>query len=1375
MNTQSSRNYELLDQIAEEFAERFRSGERPSVSEYVQRYPDLADEIRELIPAMVEIEQVKPKIPSTAAPPLQIGDYRIVREIGRGGMGVVYEAVQSSLSRHVALKVLPFHASGETKAIERFKREARSAAKLHHTNIVPVFDVGENADVCYYAMQFIQGQALDQVIAELNRLRSSSARAKQGSTKDEPATQEYAAPALVRSLLSGKFRPDDLAAVTVASEFPSNPSPSLESSGALLAAPNTLADGPVISTSAVLPGQTDLAAAEIDCRHFFESVACIGQQTAAGLAHAHERGIIHRDIKPSNLLLDTSGTVWITDFGLAKTEDGDLTNSGDILGTLRYMSPERFSGRSDVRADIYALGMTLYELLTLRPAFQSPDRVTLISKIATDEPVRPRELDGRIPRDLETIVLKAIAKDPARRYQSATDLADDLRRFRAGEPIQARRTSMAERMRLWCRRNKSLAGLYLVLILAAVCSSVFAVYLYHLLDESEVHRAKIKTAELNTKDLLEKSERQRERIAIAEHKGKEDLWRSYLAQARATRMTRQPGQRYGALDAIRAALKLPVPPGHSLADLRNEAIAALCLPDIEIDKEWNGYPGGSSGFAIDSAFEHYARADKDGNVSIRRISDDKELAHLKGEGPCGDYAGLIFSPDGRYLRVTLAWGNQIIWQIDVSPPVRKAAFVEACFSPDGKRLAVRNSAGMIRILDIPSLTELRHFDVAMPKSIFAWHPTDARQLLVSITNNYRILNPETAETGPLVNMPNGANWAVWHPEGRMIAFSNSRQVSFWDPQHQKLMLPPLEGHRDAGIIYAFNHQGNLLVSSDWTALWRLWDTQTGQQLLTLPADGHTLQFSRDDQKLAAHYGAGKVRLFRVASGTEFRTLVQHGDPKRSGYHIQGKSPIHKNGRLLAVPSEEGIVLVDVERWEEVGRIPVRGEKPLAFETSGAALLTHGPTSVRRWPIRISGSDCCQLDVGPPRALNSLPVGGAAGTSDDGSVLAFSAGNGALIWHPHEGRTPVTRWQSNVRFCDVSPDGRWVATGSGELPEGAGAKVWDAATGELKAELPVGRWSSVWFSPDGKWLVTGGGSYRIWEVGSWREGPPLGGPEDGSVCAFTRDGKVLALSDIPGVVRLIRPDTGHELARLTAPVQTRLCPKCFTPDGNKLIVVGNDTKTLHVFDLHRIRSQLRELDLDWDTSTMQDAAGASTVTPRLPRLTVHVDPGEVTKESRNQAQSNEIVSLRQAIKANPKNAEAHNNLAWLLLTGPEKLRNAKEALPHARKADELSGGLPVYKNTLGVALYRNALYKEAVPVLQESLQASGGEQDAFDLFFLAMCHQHLADSVKAKECYDRASRWLKERRDKLRPQWVEELTAFQAEAKTVLAAKSAAKP
>src|SRR6516162_3085357 len=231
------------------------------------------------------------------------------------------------------------------------------------------------------------------------------------------------------------------------------------------------------SSSAILPGGTQLSSVESGRRTFFRSLAQIGRQVAGGLAYAHARGIVHRDIKPSNLLLDTDGVVWIADFGLAKGDDEGLTQSGDILGTLRYMAPERFRGEGDARADVYALGLTLYELLTLRPGFASSDRLRLIEQIKTQEPLRPRAVDARIPRDLETIVLKAIEKDPKARYQSAEVMGEDLRRFLADEPIRARQVSAAERYWRWARRNPVIAvlgGVLTALLVAVSIGSILA-------------------------------------------------------------------------------------------------------------------------------------------------------------------------------------------------------------------------------------------------------------------------------------------------------------------------------------------------------------------------------------------------------------------------------------------------------------------------------------------------------------------------------------------------------------------------------------------------------------------------------------------------------------------------------------------------------------------------------------------------------------------------------------------------------------------------------------------------------------------------------------------------------------------------------------
>src|SRR5262249_33000239 len=247
-----------------------------------------------------------------------------------------------------------------------------------------------------------------------------------------------------------------------------------------------------LSTSANKAGARSDLASQTDAQ-YFRSVAHLGVQVAEALDYAHRQGVLHRDIKPSNLLLDTQGTVWVTDFGLAKAVGSDeLTHPGDVVGTLRYMAPERFQGKSDPHSDEYSLGITLYELLTLRPAFEDSNRARLINRIAQEEPSRPRQVDRRIPLDLETIVLKAMDKEPGRRYATIGEVAEDLRRFLMDRPVKARRTSLSERAWRWCRRNPAkavAASLAVVTLLAGVALAIGSVFFVQLRKEQALTQA----------------------------------------------------------------------------------------------------------------------------------------------------------------------------------------------------------------------------------------------------------------------------------------------------------------------------------------------------------------------------------------------------------------------------------------------------------------------------------------------------------------------------------------------------------------------------------------------------------------------------------------------------------------------------------------------------------------------------------------------------------------------------------------------------------------------------------------------------------------------------------------------------------------------
>ena len=332
----------------------------------------------------------------------QLGDFRIIREVGRGGMGVVYEAEQISLGRRVALKVLPFAATMDPRHLQRFHNEARAAASLHHEHIVPVHAVGCERAVHFYAMQFIDGESLAELIAAQTRPTASGGR--------QPPVED-------------SQQGVDALCSPSADTWPAGASPTA-------AAPRDAA--------------------------YFRRVAEWGIQAAEALEYAHALGIVHRDVKPANLIVDVQGKLWVTDFGLARTAaDGNLTASGDMLGTVRYMSPEQAlakHGLVDHRTDVYSLGATLYELVTGRPAVEGQDRQEILRRIADED---PSPIGRGVLADLETIVLKALAKEPAERYATAREFADDLEgSCLEDRPVKARRPSLLQRLRKWCRRHQ---------------------------------------------------------------------------------------------------------------------------------------------------------------------------------------------------------------------------------------------------------------------------------------------------------------------------------------------------------------------------------------------------------------------------------------------------------------------------------------------------------------------------------------------------------------------------------------------------------------------------------------------------------------------------------------------------------------------------------------------------------------------------------------------------------------------------------------------------------------------------------------------------------------------------------------------------------
>ena len=480
--TPSSDDRNPVDLLAEEFAEKVRAGGTPSIAEYAARYPQYAKEINEVFPAVLALEQLgdcenrerraAQCNPGAARVGQNLGDFRIIRQIGRGGMGVVYEAEQQSLKRIVALKLLSSETSDMLHQRQRFSREAEAAARLHHTNIVPIFGVGRHDGVQYLVMQYIDGVGLDEVLVALQALTRGAGNGLEGQRQGGIAVLSPTprATTVALRLRDGRFEGVDAVGA----------GRNVGETRATLDRDPTVEDSPSMTVrepvEAAVPAGISPNRDVLGPR-YWRSVAQMGAQIAEALDHAHQHGVLHRDIKPANLLIDQEGVVWVTDFGLAKHEEHEnVTRTGDVVGTLRYMAPEQFDGRNDVRSDIYALGLTLYELVVLQPAFEETQYGPLIQRKQQGEPTSLRSRVPTIPRDLETVVLKACARDPAHRYKSAALLAADLHRFLDDRPVLARPVSMLERFWRWARRNPAIASLSilsatLLMVVAAVSSA----------------------------------------------------------------------------------------------------------------------------------------------------------------------------------------------------------------------------------------------------------------------------------------------------------------------------------------------------------------------------------------------------------------------------------------------------------------------------------------------------------------------------------------------------------------------------------------------------------------------------------------------------------------------------------------------------------------------------------------------------------------------------------------------------------------------------------------------------------------------------------------------------------------------------------------
>jgi serine/threonine protein kinase/WD40 repeat protein/tetratricopeptide (TPR) repeat protein len=1465
-----------VELLAEEFVERQRRGEYPSITEYTTRHPELAQAIRELFPALAMIEQLKPAVSGrdlsdglgvASARPANhageslgsLGEYRLIREIARGGMGVVYEALQESLGRHVALKVLPRHRWLAPSQIERFQLEARSAARLHHGHIVSVYGVGEHDGVHYYAMQFIHGHGLDKILEDLRRLRGLSAGSAAPSSRADrpPATSELTgSQTLALSLLRGAFgHSDTLAERDRRAEAAAGSSPTHVAIGPdaerLRGSPvhraerdddhkagpasrgNThcrhhaardLEAGPARGgESTIEPDPTGATSSLslVDNAQFYRSAARIGLQVADALAYAHAQGVLHRDIKPSNLLLDAVGNVWVTDFGLAKLEGSEgPTRTGDIVGTVRYMAPERFDRWSDRRSDVYSLGATLYELLTLRPLFSGVEQAELIERVLHAAPERPRRLDPGIPRDLETIVTKAIAKEPGDRYPTAAALGEDLKRFLEDRPVLARRSTPVERSWRWCRRNPLLAGASIAAAAAILMLAVgapIAAWTYR----HQLHQ-----------------------IRGAQTQMRQSLVDSLKDQARAGRFGRRVGQRFESLRAIQRAAQLGRELNWSAErfdTLRDEAIACLALPDLKPTGRVIHRPPGVVAQAFDAGLTRAALRFRDGSIHVRRLADDQDIARFHARGD-RDILLFGFSPDGRYLVTQQDPDAAVtVWDIEtgvVAVNVPGAARRGVRFTPDSLRIAMAPKDDAVHLYELATGRNIARWPVRAPGDVaFSWDGT--RIAVISVAeprDSCLILDVESGRLVRSIPLVSGSNGVAWSPDGTTLATScDDWKVYLWATS-TGARTAVLAGHSSGGVHAAFHPAGALVASNGWEGRLWLWDPVLGRSWLAVAGESTLRQgFSRDGRLVVPL--EDRLTTYEVEPALEYRTLAHFAAPPIS----YERATVARDGRLLALGTSHGTALFDLAKGSELAFLPIDNATHSTFEPSGD-LLTSGALGVWRWPIQPDRSRG-ELRIGPPRRL-PLPAGGGW-ISEDGSGQIVSKADFAVA----EVITPARRFHvgplADGRSVAVSPDGQWLATGSHGKD---GAHVWRMRDGIEVAHLVIDGLVGVFFSPDGRWLLTTSPPCRLWTAGTWREAREVGGR---GIC-FSRDGSLLAVQDASAILRLVEPETGRTLARLESPDLCGAQWADFSPDGSLLVIATNDGPAVHVWDLRAIRRRLAAMGLDWDAPPLPASESSDEGAPGAPALKVTVDFGPL-KRYRDHYESHleqytvpteELIArhserlrmhpddvdalhgrghallwlrrfdealadfsaaaarhpldvhlrayqgicllvldrytpaldlLEQAFQTDPENVRAIINLdallnkrAWTLATAAEPRRKPMLAARLAALSVALAPGMQLHLNTLGVAFYRTGRTADAIQTLEKSLAVGDGRLDGWDLFFLAMAHHRLGHREEARACLDRACHWVGEQNDLSKPV-ARELAAVRAEAESLLSA------
>jgi WD40 repeat protein/serine/threonine protein kinase len=1121
----------------EEYLAALDDGQKQDRQEFLTRHADIAEPLAKCLGGLDFLRGAAQRLHGSAAQPaaamsfalagegtaVALGDFRIVREIGRGGMGVVYEAEQLSLGRRVALKVLPFAAAMDPKQLQRFKNEALAAAHLQHTNIVPVHYVGCERGVHFYAMQYIEGQTLGAVISALREL------AEQEPANPAPGAQ--AGSALVRELASGKWEPAKRrGAEVVGSCGGEQPT------------------GPYLGTSPVLDVTPPLAVLSTERSNtspaFFRTVAHLGVQVAEALEHAHQLGVIHRDIKPANLLVDGRGRLWVTDFGLAhcRSQPG-LTMTGDLLGTLRYMSPEQALAKRttvDARTDVYSLGVTLYELLTLQPAYNGRNREEILRQIAFEEPRVPSRLNRSVPAELETITLKAMAKNADERYGTAQELADDLRRFLEDKPIKAKRPSLRQRAVKCGRRHKTVVRAALVVLVLALAGLAVSFALIWQANRDMRRALYFEHIARADREWSANNLRQVEQLLEAcpvDLRGWE--W-NYLKRLR---LQGVPPLRH-ACSVFGVAFS---PDGRWIASGGQNGIVKVWDAGTgQLADEFQAHESHVRSLAFSSDGRILATASWDHTAKVwefhpERATDKQMLLHtLTGHGD--EVNSVAFSPDNRSL-ASAGYDNAVrIWDLATSQEIFKhqrpgRSVPRFAYSSDGQFIASSESDNTVRIWEIKTDREKLTLPHSTPVLSIRFS-RDGRWLVTTSADTTCSRDGEIivwdARTGNKVRTLRGhtsyLHVAIFSPDGRrLVSAGADEDVKLWDLQTGQQLLT-LRGHRGPVRDLNFNADGTRLVSAGEDHSVLLWDArplgrETGQELFTLHQhqDGvRSVAFSPDGRWLASLSNDGKVLVWdhqrARASGGNLLIRTLEGRP---GFKTIEFS---HNGRMLAAGGSGGpvnLIVWDTATWNELMAVPVGpGWAGVAFSPDDKC-VAMGAFVDDKFPVVIfdlAAKQVIRRLRGHTWAICVL----AYSPNPDLPYLASEGGDGIVrIWDVmKEKEIAVLSHGGGLEGIAFSHDGHLVASGGNDRA----VKVWDTGTGQRRHQRldPTGTVTRIAFHPKESRVLAWGshdGTVKIWDTATDEIRTLHGHMSWVEDVAFSPDGEWIASASLDGTVKI----------------------------------------------------------------------------------------------------------------------------------------------------------------------------------------------------------------------------------------------------------------